>query len=309
MSQAADADYVLTILAPSLVAAHAFSEKLLIASGLACQGERILSDKAQDLPACLELHLRGAPDAGCRTTRHALATSSAVDFAIQPGALFRRRRGLIAFDMDSTLIQNEVIDELARVAGVLDEVAALTKAALNDQLPFQESLTKRVSLLAGLPVAKFQEVSDRLRLSAGAERLFQIVHSLGMHSAIFSGGFRHFAEPFRAQLGIDVLHAHDLEIANGHLTGRIQGAVSDGARKKKLLLEMAAQSGLDLTQTIVVGDGANDIPMLTSAGLGIAFRAKPVVRQSVDCVLDHYGLDSIPFLFGLSLDEQQKISS
>jgi phosphoserine phosphatase len=208
--------------------------------------------------------------------------------------------------MDSTLIQTEVIDELAEAAGVGAEVAAITESAMNGELDFRESLEKRVGLLKGLDASVLLEIANRLPLTPGAERLIRTLRSLGYRTAILSGGFSFFGEHLKRKLGIDFVFANELEIENGRLTGRVRGEIVDGARKAALLRRLAEQEGLRLEQTIAVGDGANDLPMLDAAGLGIAFHAKPKVRASAGQVISNLGLDGILYLIGMSDREVQQ---
>lgn len=318
-----DADYVLTILAPALSEAHlATLIEMAAKFGLSRIGQRLLSETepgdssdqqaATATPAmCLELHLIGTPtdEPALRGTLLDFGTTKGIDISLQPATLFQHPRGLIVFDLDSTLIQNEVIDELARVAGVADQVTQITQAAMNGDVPFKDSLIKRVSLLEGLSVECFTEISELLQLAAGAERLLAITRKLGMRSAIVTGGFRIFAEPIQQRLGIDTLYAHELEIAHNHLTGRVSGTIIDGEEKRRLLLKLATNAGLTLEQTVAVGDGANDIPMLAAAGLGIAFHAKPATRRHADCTITQHDFSAIPYLLGLSTLEQRRLIS
>jgi phosphoserine phosphatase len=258
--------------------------------------------------ACIEFSLRGTPDdaSALRGELLELAQTLAVDIAFQVDDIYRRNRRLVAFDMDSTLIQTEVIDELAEAAGVGAEVAAITQSAMNGELDFRESLEQRVGLLKGLDAGVLQKIADELPLTPGAERLIRTLRSLGYRTAILSGGFSFFGEHLKGQLGIDFVFANDLEIEEGRLTGRVRGKIVDGARKAALLRQLADQEGLRLEQTIAVGDGANDLPMLDAAGLGIAFHAKPKVRASAEQVISNLGLDGILYLIGMSDREVQQ---
>lgn len=325
MLQPVGCDYVLTMLLPEELNPTQLADlrELLASFGLSYSQERLLSEPSgvasvgvvehqatTTVPAvCLELYLVGevTDELTLWVALLDLAAATSMDIGLQSAGNTQRTFGLIVFDMDSTLIQNEVVDELARVAGVLESVASITEAAMNDQMSFKDSLLKRVRLLKGLPVSRFTEVSERLQITPGAEQLLNITRKLGMSSAIVSGGFRTFAEPIQNKLGIEALHAHELEIANDCLTGRVQGKVIDGEEKLKLLRKIAADAGVTMEQTVAVGDGANDIPMLTSAGLGIAYHAKPALRSCANSVLNYYDLDSIPYLFGLSMIEQRQL--
>lgn len=261
-----------------------------------------------ELRACLELSLRGTPDDASALRREllALAQTLDVDIAYQVDDLYRRNRRMIAFDMDSTLIQTEVIDELASAAGVGQEVAAITAAAMNGELDFSESLRRRVALLAGLDARVMDEIAARLPITPGAERLIRTLRSLDYRTAILSGGFTFFGEVVKRRLGIDFMYANELEIEHGRLTGRVRGEIVDGARKAALLLELASKAGLRPEQTIAVGDGANDLPMLDAAGLGIAFHAKPRVRASAEQAISNLGLDGVLYLLGMSDREVQQ---
>jgi phosphoserine phosphatase len=222
-----------------------------------------------------------------------------IDIAFQHDTVYRRSRRLVAFDMDSTLIQTEVIDELARMAGVGDQVAVITEAAMRGELDFQASFRKRVGLLKGLPAEAVQRVADRVPLMDGAERLTSTLSRLGYKMAILSGGFTFVGRGLQRRLGIDYLHANELDIVDGVVTGEVRSEIVDGARKAFHLSAIARAEGLNMEQVIAVGDGANDLPMLQLAGLGIAFRAKPVVRQSARQAISTLGLDGILYLLGV----------
>ena len=226
-----------------------------------------------------------------------------VDLALQPDTLFRMMKRLVVFDLDSTLIQMEIIDELARCAGVYDEVCAITEAAMNGQLDFAESLQRRVALLEGLEEARLAELSADLPLTPGAEGLITTLKQLGYRTAVISGGFSYFADRVKARLGLDYAYANTLELRNGRLTGRVLPPVIDGAAKAELLVRIAADERIRLEQVIAIGDGANDLPMLAKAGLGIAFNAKPRVRDAAEHSLNQHRLDTILFLLGITQDD------
>ncbi|MGM0634413.1 MAG: phosphoserine phosphatase SerB [Pseudomonadota bacterium] len=249
---------------------------------------------------CIEFSVRGEPGdpEALRAEFLTIAQELNVDIAFQQDSVFRRNRRLVVFDMDSTLIDAEVIDELARAAGVGDQVAAITERAMRGELDFQASFRERMALLRGLPESTLQEIGDRLRLTEGAETLISQLRRLGYRTAIVSGGFTYFAERLQRQLGIDHVHANHLVIRNGVVTGEVQEPIIDGQRKAQLLRELAEQEGISLEQTIAVGDGANDLPMLSIAGLGVAFRAKPLVKQSAKQAISTLGLDGILYLLG-----------
>lgn len=252
--------------------------------------------------ACVEFSLRG-PVKNLNALRGEfmqLANELDVDIAYQEDNIFRRNRRLVAFDMDSTLIEMEVIDELAKRAGVGEQVSAITERAMRGELDFKQSFTQRVSLLKGLPESVLAEVGATLRMTEGAEKLVGTVKRLGYKTAILSGGFNYFGRQLQERLGIDYVYANELEIENGYVTGRVKGDIVDGAKKAELLTMLAKQEGISLEQAIAVGDGANDLPMLSIAGLGIAFRAKPIVKASAKQSLSTLGLDGILYLMGMS---------
>lgn len=250
--------------------------------------------------ACIEFSLRGAPQDVDRFRAELLdiTDSLGVDIALQEDNIFRRTRRLVVFDMDSTLITSEVIDELAREAGSGELVAAVTEQAMRGELDFTESLKKRVATLEGLEESTLQKVAERLQLTEGAEHLFRNLHRLGFKTAILSGGFTYFGRYLQQKLNIDYVFANELEIVDGEMTGKVTGQVVDGKRKAELLEEIATKEGIRLEQTVAVGDGANDLPMLGKAGLGIAFRAKPIVRETAKQAISTLGLDAILYLIG-----------
>ncbi|MDF0733849.1 phosphoserine phosphatase SerB [Pseudomonas entomophila] len=250
--------------------------------------------------ACLEISVRGEPsDAqALRADFFALSAELAIDIAFQQDDLFRRNRRLAVFDMDSTLIEAEVIDELAKAAGVGEQVSAITERAMRGELDFRASFKERMALLKGLDVSVLDEIGASLRLTEGAENLFAELKRLGYKTAILSGGFTYFAKQVQARLGIDYVFANELEVVDGKVTGVAVEPIVDAQRKAQLLQELAHKEGLQLEQTIAVGDGANDLPMLSLAGLGVAFRAKPLVRQSAKQAISTLGLDGVLYLLG-----------
>lgn len=264
-------------------------------------GRISLEHPEQKRIACVELSVRGAaPDlTGLHAAFLQVSQELEVDIATQEDDIYRRSRRLVCFDMDSTLIQAEVIDELAKVAGVGDQVAAITEAAMRGELDFAESFRRRLALLRGMDESVLQGIAERLPITEGAERLISTLKRFGYKVAILSGGFTYFARHLQRKLDIDYIHANQLDFRDGKLTGEVTGEIIDGQAKARLLRELAAKEGISLQQVIAVGDGANDLPMLSIAGLGIAFHAKPIVKQQAQHSIATLGLDAILYLLGM----------
>ena len=250
---------------------------------------------------CIEMTLEGEALDLKKIRREFLILSQKgdIDLGIQEDTPYRRHRRLIAFDMDSTLIQTEVIDELAKKKGVYEEVKRITERAMQGELDFKESLKKRVALLKGLERPVLFEVAKNLPLTDGALKLIKNLKILGYKIAIISGGFTFFGEYLKKRLNIDYVFANELEIKNNVLTGKVLGEIIDGEKKAEILKKLAKSENISLEQVIAVGDGANDLPMLNLAGLGIAFRAKPIVRQGAKQSLTNVGLDAILYFLGI----------
>ncbi|SET79249.1 phosphoserine phosphatase SerB [Pseudomonas graminis] len=267
--------------------------------------DRLSGRMSLDMPTekskgCIEFSVRGEPVDPQQMQAEFLhvAQELNVDIAFQQDSLFRRNRRLAVFDMDSTLIEAEVIDELAKAHGVGERVSEITERAMRGELDFRASFKERLALLKGLDVKVLDEIGASLRLTEGAETLFAELKRLGYKTAILSGGFTYFARQLQAKLGIDYIFANELEVVDGKCTGNAIEPIVDAQRKADLLRELASKEGLSLEQTIAVGDGANDLPMLAIAGLGVAFRAKPLVKQSAKQAISTLGLDGVLYLLG-----------
>lgn len=227
-----------------------------------------------------------------------IAAGGDIDISLQEDNMFRRCRRLVCFDMDSTLIGTEVIDELADRAGVGEEVRRITEQAMRGEIDFRESFTRRVALLKGLDESVMREIAENLPITEGVDRMMTVLKRTGYKTAILSGGFTYFGNYLKQRFGFDYVYANDLEIVDGKLTGRYLGEIVDGRRKQELLRLIAQVENLDMRQTIAVGDGANDLPMLSAAGLGIAFHAKPKVKANAGQSLSTIGLDGILYFIG-----------
>ncbi|MHA7628161.1 phosphoserine phosphatase SerB [Corallococcus sp. M7] len=261
--------------------------------------------------ASVELHVTLPPDADTAALKRALLAlsmaSPTFDVALQRESLYRRGKRMVVMDMDSTLIRIEVIDELARAYGVHAKVAAITERAMHGEMDYDESLRQRVALLAGLDARVLQDLAANLPLTEGAETLIRVLRRLGYRTAVISGGFSVAAEALRNRLGIDFAYSNALEVQDGKLTGRTVGTIVNARRKAELLETLAKQEGILLEQVIAVGDGANDLLMLEKAGLGIAFRAKPKLREAADTSISAGGLDTILTLLGLTARELREV--
>ncbi|OBI93833.1 phosphoserine phosphatase SerB [Mycobacterium alsense] len=286
------------------ITAHAFGA---VAREVAAQGVNIdLIHGVSDYPVTgLELRVSVPPgaDGALRNVLTRLAGEEHVDVAVEDYSLERRSKRLVVFDVDSTLVQGEVIEMLAARAGAQGAVAAITEAAMRGELDFAQSLEQRVATLAGLPATVIDEVAEQLELMPGARTTLRTLRRLGLRCGVVSGGFRRIIEPLASELALDYVAANDLEIVDGTLTGRVVGPIIDRAGKAQALREFADRAGVPMAQTVAVGDGANDIDMLAAAGLGIAFNAKPALREVADASLSHPYLDTVLFLLGVTRGE------
>ena len=274
-------------------------------------GRQPLDEEKSNVRACIEFSVRGTPQNREEMQRKLMLLSSelGMDFSLQQDNMYRRMRRLICFDMDSTLIQTECIDELAERAGVGEQVRAITESAMRGEIDFKESFAQRVSLLKGLDESVMKEIAENLPITEGVERLMFVLKRYGYKIAILSGGFTYFGEYLQKKFGIDYVYANELEIIDGKLTGCYLGDVVDGKRKAELLRLIAQVEKVDIAQTIAVGDGANDLPMLSLAGLGIAFHAKPKVVANARQAINTIGLDGVLYFLGFKdsyLEERGK---
>lgn len=300
--------FILTIIGRSLSARQiAAATKVIAGQGLNIDsilrltGRQSIKHMEKNVRACIEFSLRGTPRdrAEMQSELMKLSSDMELDFSLQKDDMYRRMRRLICFDMDSTLIQTECIDELAMHAGVGEQVKAITARAMRGELDFKESFTQRVALLKGLDVGVMKDIAEHLPITEGVDRLMGALKRYGYKIAILSGGFTYFGEYLQRRYGIDYMYANELEIdENGKLTGRYLGEVVDGNRKAELLKLIAQVEKVNLAQTIAVGDGANDLPMISEAGLGIAFHAKPRVVANAKQSINTIGLDGVLYFLG-----------
>ena len=312
--------YILTVMGRQLDARQIEAASLIITeqglnidSILRLTGRKSIKNPTNHVRACIEFSLRGEPNNRKEMQSKLMQVSKdmEIDFSFQRDDMFRRMRRLICFDMDSTLIQTECIDELADRAGVGAEVRAITESAMRGEIDFKESFTRRVALLKGLNVSVMKDIAEHLPITEGVDRLMTILKRYGYKIAILSGGFTYFGEYLQRRYGIDYVYANELEIDdNGKLTGRYVGDIVDGHRKAELLKLIAQVEKVNLAQTIAVGDGANDLPMISEAGLGIAFHAKPRVVANAKQSINTIGLDGVLYFLGFKdsyLGEQGKL--
>lgn len=299
--------YIITLLAHKLTALHLSkvssliaSQKLNIDTISRLSGRKSLNGNNKVTNSVVEFSVRGTPSDTnvMKQSLMSIASETGIDIAFQEDNIYRRSRRLVCFDMDSTLIQTEVIDELAQKAGVGDQVKKITESAMRGEIDFKESFKKRVSLLKGLDESVMKGIAENLPITNGAERLLSTLKQYGYRTAILSGGFTYFGNYLKNKLDFDYVFANELEIKNGKLTGKHLHEIVDGKRKAELLELLAFKEDIHLEQVIAVGDGANDLPMLEKAGLGIAFHAKPKVKASAQHAISTTGLDTILYLLG-----------
>ena len=308
VSQQGKNRYILTIIGRTLSASQiAAAAKVIKDQGLNIDsikrltGRQSIKHPEKNVRACIEFSLRGTPKslADMQSQLMQLSSEMAFDFSLQRDNMYRRMRRLICFDMDSTLIQTECIDELAMKAGVGDQVKEITERAMRGEIDFKESFKERVALLKGLDVSVMKDIAENMPITEGVDRLMAVLKRYGYKIAILSGGFTYFGEFLQRKYGIDYMYANELEVDdNGKLTGNYLGDIVDGNRKAELLKLIAQVEKVNLAQTIAVGDGANDLPMISQAGLGIAFHAKPRVKANAKQSINTIGLDGVLYFLG-----------
>lgn len=301
--------YIITLLGRTVTARHiAEVTKSVAEHGLNIDAIRRLTGRVplreddRRARSCIELSVRGSltdADRSAMQERFMNLSEIGLDVSFQKDDIYRRSRRLICFDMDSTLIETEVIDELAEKAGVGAQVRAITERAMRGEIDFRESFTERVALLKGLDVSVMEQIAHDLPITEGLERMMTILKRVGYKTAILSGGFTYFGNYLRQKYGFDYVYANELEIENGRLTGRYVGEIVDGRRKAELLRLLCQFEEINIAQSVAVGDGANDLPMLNLAGLGIAFHAKPKVKATARQSISTIGLDGILYFLGL----------
>ncbi len=307
VSQQGKERYIISLIARKINAQHIsrvteiiYNQNLNIDIISRLSGRMPLNEPDVKSTACVEFSVRGTPADKEEMKSKFLEVSGeiGVDIAFQADNIYRRNRRLVCFDMDSTLIQTEVIVDLARIAGAGEEVHKITEEAMRGNIDFKESFRKRIALLKGIEESRMKEIAENLPVTEGAEKLISTLGKYGFKTVIISGGFTYFGEYLKDKLGIDYLFANKLEIVSGKLTGNYLGEIIDGQKKAEILKNLALNENIDLEQVIAVGDGSNDLPMLSIAGLGIAYHAKPVVRENAQQALSTIGLDAILYLMG-----------
>lgn len=300
--------YIITVLGPHIEARHVYEiSELISENGLnidsikRLSGRKSVINPTKQSRSCIEFTVRGTPDNidAMRSRFLDISKELGIDISFQIDNVYRRNRRMVAFDMDSTLIQVEVIDELAKAAGVGNQVAEITELAMQGELDFKESFARRLALLKGLDESVLESIALNLPLTQGAEHLISTLKKIGYKTAIISGGFQYFGNYLQKKLGIDYVFANELEIIDGKVTGNVSGSVVDAQKKATILRELTIKENISLEQVIAVGDGANDLPMLSIAGLGIAFHAKPIVQKSAKHSISNLGLDGILYLIGV----------